>query len=403
MRVLGSLINFCCPPCKCSAMKKYITGAFNLRSSYMQEILQLFSKAGVELNGPNPWDVQVHDDRFYERLWIDQSLGLGESYMEGWWDSKELDGFIEKLLRIKIQESIKPSLKQYLDILIHKTINFQSKERAKEVAERHYNLGNELYMSMLDPSMNYSCGYWKDAKTLEEAQQHKMELICRKLMLRPGLKLLDIGCGWGGLAKYAAQNFGVEVVGLTISQPQKQFAEEKCRGLPVKIFLEDYRDEFPGQFDRIVSVGMFEHVGYKNYRAYMDVVDRHLKKEGIFLLHTIGSNVSYVSADPWIHKYIFPNGMLPSIAQIGEAIDNRFVMEDWHNFGAYYDKTLMAWHENFNKNWPKLKHLYDERFYRMWNYYLLSCAGAFRARSLQLWQIVLTKDGIKGGFKVRDL
>lgn len=369
----------------------------------MQEIKQLLSTADIEINGTRSWDPQVHDKRFYDRVWQDQSLGLGESYMEGWWDCRDLDVFMDRLLLAKVHESVNPTFKQCLDILIHKAFNFQGMNRSKEVALKHYNLGNELYEAMLDSTMNYSCAYWKNAKNLEEAQQHKMELICRKLMLKPGLKVIDIGCGWGGFAKYAATHYGVEVVGLTISEPQKALAEERCRGLPVKILLQDYREVPDLKFDRVVSIGMFEHVGYKNYLQFMQIAERLLKDDGIFLLHTIGSNVSYFSADPWINKYIFPNGMLPSIAQIGEAIDGRFIMEDWHNFGAYYDKTLMAWHENFNRHWPKLKKMYDERFYRMWNYYLLSCAGAFRARNIQLWQIVLTKNGIPGGFKIRDL
>jgi cyclopropane-fatty-acyl-phospholipid synthase len=251
--------------------------------------------------------------------------------------------------------------------------------------------------------MNYSCGYWKGASSLEEAQTNKLELVCRKLMLKPGMRLLDIGCGWGGLAKHAAQHHGAIVTGITLSQPQKRYAEESCRGLSAAFRVQDYRD-LPGQtFERIVSIGMFEHVGHKNARAFMDVVWNRLAEDGIFLLHSIGGNASRTGVDPWIARYIFPNGELPSPARISQAIEGRFIMEDWHNFGSDYDRTLMAWHRNFVNNWPSLEARFDQRFFRMWSYYLLSCAGAFRARNIQLWQVVLTKRGLRGGFQVRDL
>ncbi|HHQ14970.1 MAG TPA: cyclopropane fatty acyl phospholipid synthase, partial [Chromatiales bacterium] len=262
-----------------------------------------------------------------------------------------------------------------------------------------YDIGNDLYEQMLDPWMNYSCGYWLQADTLEQAQQHKMELICRKLELEPGMKLLDIGCGWGGMARYAAEHYGVHVVGVTISGQQQQWAEERVRGLPVEIRCQDYR-EVDEIFDRIVSIGMFEHVGYKNYREYFRKCHAMLRKDGLMLLHTIGSNRTSLTIDPWLHRYIFPNGILPSIAQIGRAIESSFVMEDWHNFGVDYDRTLMAWHERIERAWERLDpQRYDERFRRMWRFYLLACAGAFRSRHTQLWQVVLSKGGRPGGYR----
>jgi cyclopropane-fatty-acyl-phospholipid synthase len=266
------------------------------------------------------------------------------------------------------------------------------------VGFKHYDLGNRLFEAMLDSRMNYTCGYWKNAKNLDEAQLHKLELTCQKLLLKPGMRMLDIGCGFGALAKYAAENYGVKVVGVTISKEQRDYAQQNCAGLPVEIRFQDYRD-VNEKFDRIASLGMFEHVGHLNYRTYMNVANKCLSDDGIFLLHTIGSKVSSVASDEWISKYIFPNGMLPSIPQIGNAAEGLFVMEDWHNFGADYDKTLMAWYANFNHHWDQLKSYYDERFYRMWKYYLLSCAGLFRARYTQLWQIVFTKQGILGGYQ----
>ncbi len=251
---------------------------------------------------------------------------------------------------------------------------------------------------MLDKSMNYSCGYWKDADTLDAAQESKMALICRKLQLAPGMRVLDIGCGWGGLAAFMARHCQVSVVGVTVSEQQMVLAKERCQGLPVDIRLQDYRD-LNEPFDRVVSVGMFEHVGAGCYKTFMGVVNRCLKPQGLFLLHTIAGNRSVRSSDPWVCTYIFPNSMVPSSRQITEAAEKYFVLEDWHNFGPDYDPTLMAWYENFVANWEKIKHAYGNRFFRMWTYYLLACAGTFRARSNQLWQIVFSKGGVLPAYK----
>lgn len=364
---------------------------------------RLLNKADIKINGSRPWDIRVLDERFYKKVISDPSLGLGESYMDGWWECRQIDQMFAHLLNSNIDQEMKISLKEWGVILLSRLFNYQTKYRSKEVAEKHYNIGNSFYQKMLDQSMNYSCAYWQGASDLEGAQQNKMELICRKLQLKPGLKLLDIGCGWGSLARYAAENYGVEVVGITISSAQKEYAEMRCRGMPVMILNQDYRDLPHQQFDRVVSVGMFEHVGYKNYRDFMEIARSQLTEEGIFLLHTIGTNLSSHYGDPWINRYIFPNGMLPSVAQIAIAIEGLFLMEDWHNFGVNYDRTLMEWHQRFNAHWEEIKGKYNERFHRMWNYYLLSCAGGFRARRLQLWQIVMTRHGLKDGFQQRDL
>lgn len=215
---------------------------------------------------------------------------------------------------------------------------------------------------------------------------------------KPGMKVLDIGCGWGGFAKYAAEKYNVKALGITVSQEQVEFARASCQGLPVEIRLQDYRD-LKEKFDGIISIGMFEHVGVRNYTTHMKVVHRCLASDGLFLLHTIAGNSSVNTTDPWINKYIFPNSMLPSAKQITSAAEGLFVLEDSHSFGPHYDNTLMAWHSNFKKNWDKIKDAYDERFCRMWTYYLLSCAGTFRSRSNQLWQIVFSKDGVEGGYQ----
>ncbi|ELY5828150.1 cyclopropane-fatty-acyl-phospholipid synthase [Cronobacter turicensis] len=359
---------------------------------------ELLSRAGIVVNGAAPSDIQVKNPDFFKRVLQEGSLGLGESYMDGWWECERLDLFFTKVLRAGLEDQLPHHLKDTLRILGARLFNLQSKKRAWIVGKEHYDLGNDLFSRMLDPYMQYSCGYWKEADNLEDAQQAKLKLICDKLALEPGMTLLDIGCGWGGLAAFAARHYGVSVTGVTISAEQQKMAQARCEGLDVTILLQDYRD-LDSQFDRIVSVGMFEHVGPKNYATYFDVADRNLKPDGLFLLHTIGSRKTDNNVDPWIDKYIFPNGCLPSARQIAAASEPHFVMEDWHNFGADYDKTLMAWYARFLDAWPEIADNYSERFKRMFTYYLNACAGAFRARDIQLWQVVFSR-GVENGLRV---
>lgn len=355
-----------------------------------QKVADLLSLAGVRIDGARPWDIKVHNEELYERILAGGILAAGEAYMDGWWDCAALDQLIDRLLRVKWDlNKILPKQLAW-DILKAKFVNQQRRSKAYEIGKRHYDTGNKLFQLMLDKRMNYSCAYWKDAGNLDEAQEAKLDLICRKLKIKPGMTILDIGCGWGSLAKYAAEKFQAKVTGITVSQEQVNLAREMCEGLDVEIRYQDYRD-LAEKFDAIVSVGMFEHVGYKNYREFFKVVSQCLKENGLFLLHTIGGNQPTKSVNPWINKYIFPRGMLPAASQITKAYEGLFKLKDWHNFGTHYDKTLMAWYQNFNKNWDKIKGRYDERFRRMWNYYLLTCAGAFRAYQNQLWQIVLSK------------
>ncbi|MGY6029782.1 cyclopropane fatty acyl phospholipid synthase [Phytobacter sp. AG2a] len=359
---------------------------------------ELLSRAGIQVNGSAASDIQVKHPDFFKRVLQEGSLGLGESYMDGWWECDRLDTFFTQVLRAGLEHQLPHHLKDTLRIAGARLFNLQTKKRAWIVGKEHYDLGNDLFTRMLDPQMQYSCAYWKEAQGLEEAQIAKLTLICEKLQLQPGMRVLDIGCGWGGLAQFMAQRYGVSVVGVTISAEQQKMAQERCAGLDVDIRLQDYRD-LNEQFDRIVSVGMFEHVGPKNYATYFAVVDRNLKPEGLFLLHTIGSKKTDLSVDPWIDRYIFPNGCLPSVRQIATASESHFVMEDWHNFGADYDKTLMAWHERFLASWPEIAENYSDRFKRMFSYYLNACAGAFRARDIQLWQVVFSR-GIENGLRV---
>lgn len=358
------------------------------------EIIRLLKIAGVSINGDQPCDIQVHDDRFFDRVLAEGSIGLGESYVEGWWDCARLDELVFRIYRNRVPEQVKTS-RELLYYLKAKLINFQSPARSFKVGQHHYNLGNDLYSIMLDKRMIYSCGYWKNATTLDEAQQAKLDLVCHKLFLEPGMRVLDIGCGWGGAAKFMAENYQVEVVGITVSEQQAEIAKQVCAGLPVEILLQDYR-AIKGNFDRVYSLGMFEHVGYKNYATYMQVVVDHLKHEGLFLLHTIGARYSDSAGNPWVGRYIFPNSMLPSARQITAATEGRLVIEDWHNFGDDYDKTLIHWFKNFDQHWDALQNKYEDRFYRMWKYYLLTFAGSFRARENQLWQVVFSPQGIPG-------
>ena len=371
---------------------------YNMKTERLKSSLnELLASAQISINGKNPWDIIVNNDEFYSKVFSSGSLGAGEAYVEKLWDCKQLDEFFTRVLESNIEKKIKTNWKLVTEIFLAKIFNKQTQALAFDNGQKHYDLGNDIFINMLDKRLTYTCGYWKNAANLDEAQEHKLDMTCRKLSLHSGMKVLDIGCGWGSFAKFAAEKYSVHVTGITVSEQQIELGRKMCAGMPIELKLMDYRD-LNEKYDAIVSIGMFEHVGYKNYRKYMQIVQKCLKDEGLFLLHTIGNSTSLTSTDPWMNKYIFPGSMLPSIQQIGKAIDGLFVLEDCHNFGADYDKTLVAWHNNFVSNWDNLKDKYDEKFFRMWKYYLLMCAGAFRARKNQLWQMVFSKNGVPGGY-----
>lgn len=371
-----------------------VTGNEDSSTRFVRSLLE---RAGIQIDGERSWDMQIHDEYVPKRALAYGNLGLGEAYMDGGWDCPQLDEFFARLLRSGVVDEVSPSALIF-HALKARIFNNQTARKAWEVGERHYDLGNDFYGAMLDERMTYTCGYWKEAVSLRQAQEAKLDLICRKLGLRAGMRVLDIGCGWGSFMGFAAENYGVECVGVTISREQADWGRKRYQGLPVEFRLQDYRD-LNEKFDCIASVGMFEHVGRKNHRTYMETVERCLEDDGLFLLHTIGKNLRKGVPDPWIDKYIFPNGDLPSIGQIGDAVDGLMVIEDLHNFGADYDRTLMAWAEQFELNWARFSTELGERFHRMWRYYLLSCAGAFRARDIQLWQWVMSKRGVLGGYE----
>jgi cyclopropane-fatty-acyl-phospholipid synthase len=356
----------------------------------------MLASADIRIGGDRPWDVQVLNEDMYARVVAQGMLGVGETYMDGWWECEQLDEMICRAFRADFHRQIRP-FKYLLFVLQARLMNLQRRAKAFQVGHEHYDLGQNLYRAMLDKRMLYSCAYWKHATTLEEAQEHKLDLIARKLELEPGMKVLDIGCGWGGALHYLSEKYGVTGTGITISEDQFDAARELCKDLPIAIRVQDYR-ELDERFDRIFSIGMFEHVGHKNYGTYMEVIRRCLEPGGLFLLQTIGSKFSQARTDPWLTRYIFPNGMLPSPLQIANAAEGRLNVEDWHNFPQDYERTLMCWYENFEAAWGELRGDYSERFFRMWRYYLLACAGGFRAGGNQLWQIVFSRDGIPGGY-----
>ena len=369
-------------------------------SSMRQRFQEILAPAEIALDGANRWDVQVHNEELFLRLAKDGTLGLGEAYMDGWWDCDAIDEMITRAFRAGLEDKIRNNWRFLVYLIGSRLFNRQSRARAFQVGEQHYDIGNDVFERMLDPHMNYSCAYWANAESLEQAQIAKMQMICEKLQLEAGMRVLDIGCGWGGLSRWMAEHHQVSVTGVTVSKEQAKLATERCQGLPVEIMLKDYR-ALTGRFDRIVSVGMFEHVGPKNYQTYFKKTASLLDAHGLFLLHTIGAGRDGYATDRWIEKYIFPNGVLPPAPDLARHVSDFYTIEDWHNFGADYDHTLMAWYERFNQAWPDLRQKYGERFKRMFDYYLLVCAGSFRARENHLWQLVLSIGGIPGGYRAR--
>jgi cyclopropane-fatty-acyl-phospholipid synthase len=363
-------------------------------------VAALLRAAGIEINGSNPWDLQVQDERLYARVLAHGTLGAGEAYMDGWWDAAKLDEFFVRIHAGRIDRRL-VTTGMLAQVALSKLANQQGRWLSKRVARKHYDLSNELYSLMLGRTMQYTCAYYGPDgadQTLDEAQDRKLDLIARKLRLRPGMSVLELGGGFGGLARHLAIHHGCRVVSYNISREQVEFARAWCDGLPVEFRLQDYREAAsdPQTYDRVVSIGLMEHVGPKNYRSFFELARARLAPGGLALVHTIGGNVSMVTTDPWISRYIFPGGVIPSEQQLTAAKEGLFVLEDWHNFGPDYDRTLLAWDENFRAAVPKLgKHpAMDERFYRLWRYYLNSCAGAFRARTLNLWQLVLSRGDV---------
>jgi len=361
------------------------------------QLTSLLAQAGITVNGPNPWDPQINNPNLWNRIFAQGSLGLGEGYMDGWWDVEDMAEFFNLVLRANLENKLRITPNLIWQHLQARVLNMQTLSRSQRVAKMHYN-ETDAYKASLDARMTGSCGYWPEGVTnVDQAQEAKLDMVCRKVGLKPGQTVFDIGCGWGAFMGFAAERYGARCVGVTVSPEQAEYGRARYKDLPVEFQVKDYR-EFDGKVDHVVSMGMFEHVGHKNYRTYFEVARRAIADDGLFMLHTIGSPDSKETIDPWLEKYIFPGGVLPSITQIGKAIENLFVMIDLHNIGPHYDKTLVAWYENFDRNWKKQRNPEEERFYRMWKYYLLCCAGAFRSRAIQVWQFVLSTNGVPDGY-----
>ena len=358
---------------------------------------QIFQNAGITIGGNKPFDIQVHNQDIWDRIAAGGSIALGESYMDNSWDVENLAEFVFKIQTSNTDWDDIISKGLLLHWLRAKLMNLQIGKRAYDVGQAHYDIGNDLYQSMLDTRMIYTAAYWKDAHNLDEAQAAKLDLICKKLNLQPGQKILDIGCGWGGFMKFAAEQYGVQCVGLSISKEQIAYGKEICKGLPISFILEDYQKYTPQEpFDHIVSIEMFEALGHKNYRTFMKKVSHWLRDDGKFLLQTITTTNNSPLADPWLDKYIFPNGMLPNKKLVEKSARGLLDIHQWHSLGPDYDQTLMAWWHNFDASHHLLdQEKYTETFYRMWKYYLHICAGGFRSGYLDVWQILLTKPNLK--------
>jgi cyclopropane-fatty-acyl-phospholipid synthase len=352
----------------------------------------LLANAGVTVNGTNPWDPQIHDERVWSRVLRDGTLGAGEAYEEGWWDVAALDQFIDKVMRVRLGEVLRENWMVVAHSIRAKIFNLQSITRSFDNGQQHYDIGNDLYEAMLGGRLLYTCAYWPGAKTLDEAQDAKLDLVCRKVGLKPGMRVLDLGCGWAGFSSFAAERYGCTVTGYTVAKEQVKWAKDHYSHLPIDIRLDDYRNA-TGTYDAVVSIGLMEHVGAKNYRGYMEHVDQLLAPDGVAFIHTIGGNRARAHLDPWFDKYIFPNANLPTLAQLVTAMEQIFIPEDVHNIGEDYDLTLMAWWHKFDAAWPTLRAKYGDNFYRRWKFYLLASAGSFRARAQQLFQIVMTRTG----------
>ena len=375
--------------------------------SAKQHVTELLRSADVEVGGERPWDLHVHNDALYQRILAEGSLGAGEAYMDGWWDVDRLDELFFRMLQARLDREVHTPAVLGTSLLCWLG-NLQNRRRSRQVAEQHYDLPTRLYEAMLGPTMQYTCAYYGPDgadSTLDEAQRAKLELIAHKLHLEPGMCVLELGGGFGELARFLAAEHECEVVSYNISSQQVEYARKLCEGLPVDIRQQDYRETAneSRKYDRVVNIGLMEHVGPKNYRGFFELAQARLKAGGLALVHTIGGNVSRGGTDRWIAKYIFPGGVIPAEAQLTRAKEGLFVLEDWHNFGPDYDRTLMGWHDNFVAAWPDLAKSegLDDRFSRMWRYYLLSCAGAFRARGLNLWQLVLSHGDVPRYVPVR--
>lgn len=353
-------------------------------------ITYLFSRADIRVGGSRSWDIEVTDPRFFRTLMKRGSLGLGEAYMDGWWRAEDLEAFFYRCIKSNLYQASQSLPFHVRRRLLDKLNNQQNRNKSVRVARQHYNLGNDLFFEFLGHYKNYSCGYFRDTDDLCQAQLKKMQQICREMAFKSGERVLDVGGGWGEIARHVATNHECQITSINISDEQITHARRHCAGLPVEIKKLDYRDLDKG-FDKILVIAMLTHVGPKNYRVFMETLHRCLEPGGTVLIESVGSPTDKINCEPWTDKYIFPGGVIPSLRQIDRAIDGLFTRERTAEFGDYYHLTMRAWHENFTRAWPQLQLRYPEKVRLMFEYFFLSVAAAFRARSLLHWHIVLRK------------
>jgi len=350
------------------------------------------TRAGVTVNGPNPWDIRVLDNRLFRRVVGTRELGFGDSYVEGWWECDRIDELVTRILRTGIKRILPPGISGLTLAARSVITNTQGSERAGDNATAHYGQHDALLRLILGEPLVYSCADWRDATDLADAQHAKIDRLASKLQLRPGMRVLDIGCGWGATADYLSTRHGVIVVGITPVAAQATHAARHHRHSDVSFVTTDFSNfTSPKPFDRIYSVGMVEHVGPKNLKPFFRHCQDLLVDDGIMFHQTIGRRTPRASTDAWIDRRIFPGGAIPSVQQLSRAWSAGWVLEDFENLGPDYDRTLMAWLGLLEGKKDQVLDQFGEEMYRTFRFYFQYCAGAFRARELQLWQLVLTK------------
>ena len=345
--------------------------------------------------------VRIRDPRFFRKCVLNAELALGEAYMEEAITVEDDDIYgLLYLITSNLDGADNPLYRRILyriRVLARNFAQFNPVSRSRRNVAHHYDLSNDFYELFLDEDKQYSCAYFpRPDMTLEEAQAAKKRHIARKLLLEPGMKVLDIGCGWGGMGLTLAEEHGAEVEGITLSVQQQALASERVkeRNLEdrVSFRLCDYR-EVEGSFDRIVSVGMFEHVGTPHYRRFFSDVRRLLRRDGVALLHTIGRLDVPGTTNPWILKYIFPGGYVPALSEVMTAIEKEGLkVTDVEIWQTHYAETLRCWRQRFEDNLQAVSDMFDERFCRMWRYYLAACEVTFRNQPQVVFQIQITRD-----------
>ena len=354
----------------------------------------------------NPTTVKLLKENLNWKLILDPELDFPEAYMRGEniIENASLKDFLMDLVKNLGRREVNSAsyISKRIFQLWRYLSNFNLPGKSRKNVEHHYDIGGEkgekLYDIFLDRDHRlYSCAYWKeDTKTLEEAQKNKINHIVKKLDIKQGQKILEVGCGWGGMAFEIAKQKGCEVLGISLSKNQINYCKKKAKELgldnQVNFELADYR-EIQGQYDRIYSVGMFEHVGKKFYKVFFESMNKLLKDDGIFLLHTIGVVDKPSPPNKFINKYIFPGGVCPSFSQIIEPIEKTgLIVSDTETLIRHYDKTLESWLERFLSKRKEVKDLFDDKFVKMWEFYFASCAAAFRYRDLAVFQLQIVKN-----------